>query len=64
MNSELTGEIRYRSQFFTRKLILQVEYKFKETIMSGPYFETNVVKNWRDATFEDIQILYNKKGKS
>lgn len=54
---KLTGKTRYRIQFLTRKLILQVEYKYIHSVMCGSLFDSYYVCEWRDATFADIQEL-------
>lgn len=53
---KLTGNTRYRISFF-KKLILQVEYKLGKGVQF--YQEYNYY--WKDATFEDLQELKEKR---
>lgn len=60
-NITLTGNIRYRMQLFTRKLILQVEIKYIKEIWCGPTFDSYFITEYKDATLEDLQNLSNLK---
>lgn len=60
-NITLTGNIRYRMQLFTRKLILQVETRCLKEICCGPTFDSYFITEYKDATLEDLQNLSNLK---
>lgn len=58
---ELTGKTRYRSQSWTHKLILQVQYNYSyDDIQNlGGHIDIDTYKgiSWRDATLADLQEL-------
>ena len=59
MEESKTGNIRYRIQKFTHKLILQMEIKcINEEFVHG-YIERRTGYIWRDATIEDISETKN-----
>lgn len=54
VESHLTGETRVRKQFFTGKLILQVEVSLDS--VQGFSREYNVATRWRDAMPADVGL--------
>jgi hypothetical protein len=61
--TNLTGKTRYRCQFWTKKLVLQVQYDYAYDDVQnyGGQIEIDNYSgsSWRDATVTDLQELMN-----
>lgn len=59
--AERTGRLRTRPQKWTRKLILQVEWKYTRTNMfdkAEPPTPTRIDHSWEDATHNDVSTPF------
>lgn len=58
--ASLTGKVRHRLSWW-KKLILQVEISIEVSKHPGASGVVHRYLEWRDATFEDLQILEYQK---